>query len=102
MTDFHHLFRGNASDTSIAAAASIDLTHLEQVVLNAVRDAGTAGITQDELLQKLPHLSYSSVTARPATLKTKGLIFDSGLRREGRSGRKQAVLVAAEYRKAIA
>jgi hypothetical protein len=97
MSFITRLFRRDAMDTSIEAAEALDVTNLELVVLNAVRRAGRDGITQDELLQKYPKLSYSSVTARPAALKRKGLIVDSGLRRKGRSGRNQAVLVLPEF-----
>jgi len=91
------LFRRGASDTSIEAAQSIDLPKLERMVLNAIREAKKQGLTQDELLAKFNSYSYSSITARPAALKRKGLIVDSGERRLGRSTRKQAVLIASEF-----
>jgi len=91
------LFRRGASDTSIEAAQSIDLPKLERMVLNAIREAKKQGLTQDELLAKFKSYSYSSITARPAALKRKGLIVDSGERRLGRSTRKQAVLIASEF-----
>lgn len=91
------LFRRGASDTSIEAAQSIELPKLERMVLNAIQQSKRRGMTQDELLRAFSAYSYSSITARPAALKRKGLIVDSGERRLGRSTRKQAVLVAAEY-----
>jgi len=91
------LFRRNASDTSIEAGQSIDANRLEKLVLRAIQDAGAKGMTQSELLSQFPHLSYSSVTARPSALKRKGLIVDSGQRRPGPTGRKQAVLIGADY-----
>lgn len=91
------LFRNNASDTSREAAESIDVSRLEKLVLAEVKRAGKKGITQSELLAKFPHLSYSSVTARPSALKRKGLIADSGKRRPGPTGRNQMVLVTAEH-----
>ena len=94
MTKLRELFRRNASDTSIQAAESIDVTKLEGMVLNAIRSAGANGITQDELLRKFSGYSYSSITARPSALKRKGLIQDSGLRRQSANGRNQTVLVA--------
>lgn len=90
------LYRADAIDTSVEAAESIDATRLEALVYEAIKDAGANGMTQDELLMKYPSFSYSSITARPASLKRKGLIADSGKRRAGRSGRNQAVLVAVE------
>ena len=96
MTKITELFRRNASDTSIEAAFSIEVTTLERMVLNAIRQAGRHGMTQEELLQKFNAYSYSSITARPSALKRKGLIVDSGERRAGRSGRNQAVLIVSE------
>lgn len=91
------LHRHHATDTSIEAAESIDTTRLEQMILEDIELAGVWGMTQDDLLSMHPRLSYSSVTSRPAALKRKGLIFDSGERRLGKSGRRQAVLKAAKF-----
>jgi hypothetical protein len=88
------LARTNDPITSHQAAASIKANYLEALVLRAIRESGKQGMTADELLDKFSHLSYSSITARPASLKRKGLIRDSGERRPGRSGRTQSVLVA--------
>jgi predicted transcriptional regulator len=94
MTKLRELFRRNASDTSIEAAISLDVTKLEGLVLQAIRSAGPNGMTQTELLAQFPGFSYSSITARPSALKRKGLIKDSGRRRPSVAGRSQAVLVA--------
>jgi hypothetical protein len=96
MTKLTDLFRRNASDTSIEAALSIEVGRLERMVLNAIREAGSNGMTQQELLAKFNKYSYSSITARPSALKRKGLIVDSGNRRLSGSGRKQMVLIASE------
>lgn len=96
MTKLTDLFRRNAPDTSIEAALSIEVNKLERMVLNAIRDAGRNGMTQQELLAKFQNYSYSSITARPSALKRKGLVVDSGNRRVGGSGRKQMVLIASE------
>ena len=96
MTKLSDLFRRNASDTSIEAALSIEVGRLERMVLNAIREAGRNGMTQQELLAKFNKYSYSSITARPSALKRKGLIVDSGNRRLSGSGRKQMVLIASE------
>lgn len=92
------LYRQDAIDTSIAAAESINVTKLEDRVLWAIEYSGLNGMTADELRDRMPELSYSSVTARPAALKRKGLIFDSGERRAGNSGRMQAVLKHIRYK----
>lgn len=96
MTKLTDLFRRNAPDTSVEAALSIEVNKLERMVLNAIRDAGRNGMTQQELLAKFKNYSYSSITARPSALKRKGLVVDSGNRRVGGSGRKQMVLIASE------
>lgn len=96
MTKLTDLFRRNASDTSVEAALSIEVNKLEGMVLNAIKSAGHKGMTQQELIEKFSNYSYSSITARPSALKRKGLIVDSGERRVGKSGRKQAVLVASD------
>lgn len=90
------LARTEGPDTSHAAARSVDTTNLEGMVLEAYRQAGTRGLTQDELLDLFPGFSYSSITARPSALKRKFLIVDNGEKREGKSGRQQSVLIAAE------
>ena len=91
------LVRRNAMDTSIDAAKQLKVTKLELLVLETIRKSRKKGMTADVLLAALPNLSYGSVTARPAALKEKGLIVDTGIRRAGRFGRNQAVLVAKEF-----
>ena len=88
------LHRRDAVDTSVEAAHALDVTQKELLVLEAIRKSGDRGMTQGELLDMYPYLSYSTITARPAALKRKGLIYDSGERRVGASGRSQAVLKA--------
>ena len=92
-----NLYTKDALDTSREAAESIDITRLEQMILEDIELSGVYGMTQDDLIRMHPGYSYSSITARPASLKKKGLIFDSGERRAGRSGRNQAVLKAAKF-----
>lgn len=96
-TPTKHLYRTDAIDTSVKAAESIDVTRLESLVLAAIRNSGSRGITQGELLGMFENYSYSSITARPSALKRKGLVVDSGERRVGASGRGQSVLIAKEY-----
>lgn len=91
------LARTEGPDTSHAAAAAVPVTRLEAEVLAAIRSFGSRGVIADELLEAFPALSYSSVTARPSALKRKDLVVDTGDRRVGRSGRRQAVLVATEF-----
>ena len=98
VTEPRTLVRTKDPDTAHIAAHTLDASRLEAMVLEDIEQAGTYGITQDELILLHPEFSYSSITARPAALKRKGLIFDSGERRKGRSGRPCAVLKAAKFR----
>ena len=82
MNDTYKLYRTDAPQTSIDAAHSIDVTSLELLVLNAIKDAGSEGITAKEVLMQYPELPYSSITARPKALEAKGLIYYGGDVRE--------------------
>lgn len=88
------LARRDASDTSIEAAKAVDSKGLEQQVYNIISCFGTNGCIQDDVLNEMSWLPYSSVTARFAALKRKGLVQLTGEKRVGRSGKKQAVMVA--------
>lgn len=83
--------------TSIAAAKSVDMTHLEQVVLEVIKGFGVAGCISDEVQALLPELSYSSVTARFKSLEERGEIVRDGDTRPGLSGRQQQVMRTAEH-----
>ena len=96
-TDPRTLVRVNDPVTSHAAANSIDIDGLEKMVYDEICRTEDRGATQDELLSAFPYMSYSSVTARPAALKRKGLVAYNGESRPGRSGRSQKVLVAAKF-----
>jgi hypothetical protein len=96
MTERKKLHRANAGVTSVEAAHKVDVKTAEMMVLKAIMRAGKKGMTQDELLQMFPYpIPYSTVTARPAALKRKGEIRESGEFRLGRSGVRQKVLVWA-------
>jgi len=98
MTSTHMLYRTTDPDTSREAAESINVNRMESIVLFHIWNSGPNGVTQDELLAELsPHYRYSTVTSRPAALKRKGLVVDSGERRPGVSGRSQIVLIAKEF-----
>lgn len=98
MTDIprHHLHRSDGPSTSVDAAYAIDLTALEGVVFKLIDSSGKKGMTQDDVLQCLPHLPYSSVTARFSGLERKGMIHRPGFKRKGRSGRNQLVMFSRE------
>ena len=99
-TDPHKLSRTADPQTSHAAGRSIDTTRLEELVYETIRGAGPRGTISDEVREALADrdLSYSSVTARYAALKEKGLVEYSGYRRPGKSGRGQNVMVATSWR----
>ena len=98
MTATYMLYRTTDPDTSREAAESINVTRMESIVLFHIWNAGHNGATQDELLAELtPHYRYSTITSRPAALKRKGLVVDSGKRRPGVSGRSQIVLISKEF-----
>lgn len=83
--------------TSLAAYHSIDITDLEQKVLDVIAAAGVNGCISDEVQAAYPHLSYSSVTARFSSLEAKKLIYRAGDTRPGISGRHQQVMRLAEH-----
>lgn len=89
-TIFKKLVRRNDPLTSHEAAMTVDTTKLEQLVYDTIASFPD-GCIQDEVLQVLPFLPYSSVTARFKALKDKGYVEVIGMRK-GRSGRNQSVL----------
>ena len=96
MTDPHTLHRTDGPDTSVDAAYSIDPSRLEKMVYKVIHGFGERGCISDEVRAKLPHLSYSSVTARYRRLLDRSHIVDTGQRRPGSSGRGQRVMRAAD------
>jgi len=82
-------------DTSIAAAAAIapKLGCLQSMAQSAIRDAGSRGLTADELVQRL-EMDRWSVQPRTSELKRKGLIGDSGQRRPNATGKLAIVWIA--------
>lgn len=84
------LVRRNDPMNSMEAAISVETSKLEQLVYDTIASFPD-GCIQDEVLQVLPFLPYSSVTARFKALKDRGYIEVIGSRK-GRSGRNQSVL----------
>lgn len=87
--------------TSIAALHSVDITELEQLMLDVIVAAGATGCISDEVLACYPSLSYSSVTARFSSLEAKNLIYRAGDTRPGESGRAQQVMRSESHLAAI-
>ena len=96
-TSPHKLVRRDDPVTSREAAESVDTSHMEQVVLEAIQDFGATGCISDEVLSRLPHHGYSTVTARYKQLKEKGLVKVDHRKRKGKSGRGQLVMWATEF-----
>lgn len=83
-------------ETSIAAARVLTpkLGRLQRMAEEAIRDAGTHGLTADELAARLD-MDRWSIQPRTSELKRKALIRDSGQRRPNRTGKMAIVWVVA-------
>ena len=79
-------------ETSMAAAAAgaPKLGRLQRIAETAIRDAGSSGLTSDELATELG-MDRCSIQPRTSELRRKGLIWDSGRRRPNATG-KQAIV----------
>jgi hypothetical protein len=94
--EYSHLYRSDASDTSIEAAEKLDATRLERMVLEAIQNFNSGCISDDVrkyCKAKYGVESYSSITARFCSLERKGLITYTGEKRLGASGRNQRVMI---------
>lgn len=82
-------------DTSAAAAASLasSLGYLQAKVLRAIVEAGSRGLTTNELAERL-RIDRGSVQPRTSELRAKGNIRDSRQRRLNANGKKAIVWVA--------
>lgn len=102
MTEIWKLYRPDDPETSRQAAEEIpDVTRLEEMVADVILDAGPSGIISDAVRHACRDLygveSYSSVTARYRALFEKGVIWYTGDKLPGASGRKQRVMVHKRY-----
>lgn len=80
--------------TSHIAADSLgNVTSLEQLVLNQLKELKAPGATTFELAALLD-LSVITVSPRMAPLRAKGLVRDSGFRARGPSGRFHTIWAA--------
>ncbi len=82
--------------TSIAAADALapKLGRLQRLAHEAIREAGLAGLTADELAERLG-MDRWSIQPRTSELRRKGLIRDSGRRRPNSTGKMAIVWIAA-------
>ncbi|TPG56371.1 hypothetical protein [Sphingomonas glacialis] len=82
-------------DTSISAARSIDIatSHLQRIALRAIRAAGARGLTTHELAD-IVRIHRDALQPRTTELRQRGLIRDSGGRRQNVTGKNAIVWVA--------
>ena len=82
-------------DTSVAAADAIapKLGRLQRMAETTIRNAGLSGLTADELASRLG-MDRWSIQPRTTELKRKGLIRDSGQRRQNATGKQAIVWIA--------
>lgn len=82
-------------DTSAAAAVSLasSLSYLQAKVFRALAEAGSRGLTTNELAERL-RIDRGSIQPRTSELRSKGRIRDSRQRRLNANGKKAIVWVA--------
>ena len=85
--------RNTDPDTSKEAAQLVNVTNLEQIVLDVIKRYPHGCISQD-VESELVQYRSSSITPRYNQLIKKGLVIDTGKKRPGFSGRNQRVMRA--------
>ena len=75
------IVRRDAPDTSSAAAARVDTTQGERLVYEAI-NASPTGLTGKEIAHQLGR-AFNAISGRLTGLRDKGIIEDSGRRRDG-------------------
>ena len=93
------LARSRDPSTSHDAADSLDVTRMEKKVYYAICTFTDSGCIMDDVLDRLDHLRYSTVTARFKSLKEKGLIVVDHRKRKGKSGRGQLIMWGKDFYK---
>ena len=81
---FWKMFRSTDPHTSVMAAATVNATELENVVLDAIKSFGHRGCISDDICAALPDIPYNSVTPRFKRLVDKGLVKATGEVRKAR------------------
>ena len=90
-TPAYKLARSGDPSTSHDAADQLDVNRMEKKVLQAI-NMFPDGCISDDVLDRMSHIRYSTVTARYKQLKEKGLVIVDGTKRKGKSGRQQLVM----------
>ena len=96
-TPVYKLVRRDDPATSHDAAASLPVSDMEKIVADTIAKFGATGAISDQIVDALPHLRYSTITARYKQLKEKGLVKVDDRKRKGKSGRSQLVMWATEF-----
>lgn len=91
-TPSYKLHKRDGIDTSEEAAEVLNVSKMEQEVLDVIREYPDC--ISDQVLSHFESRRYSTITARYTALLEKGLIIDTGERRPGVSGRNQRVMKA--------
>lgn len=96
-TPAYKLYRKGDPETSREAAESLGVSEMEAVVANIIREFGATGAISDQVVDALPHLRYSTITARYKQLKEKGIIFIDDRKLKASSGRQQHIMWHKDY-----
>lgn len=87
--------RNTDPTTAKQAARTVRVTHLESIVLNAVK-LFPMGAIMDDIIEALPNHEVRSITPRFRPLINKELLVLTGESRKGKAGRQQQVMKASE------
>ena len=91
-TPAYKLYRKTDPETSREAAESLGVSDMEAVVASIIREFGETGAISDQVVDALPHLRYSTITARYKQLKEKGIICIDERKQKAASGRQQHIM----------
>jgi predicted transcriptional regulator len=86
------LVRRDDPDTSHDAAESLPVNDMERIVADTIAKFGATGAISDQIVDALPHLRYSTITARYKQLKEKGIICVDDRKQKAESGRQQHIM----------
>jgi DNA-binding MarR family transcriptional regulator len=89
-------FRLTDPATSQEAFLSVNISHAEQLVLEALHNFGSFRGGTTEEIAEAAHLSLQTVTPRIKPLEAKGLVYRNGEKRVGKSNRARLVIFQAK------
>ena len=91
------LVRRDDPDTSHDAAESLPVNDMERIVADTIARFGAAGAISDQIVDALPHLRYSTITARYKQLKEKGIICVDDRKLKAESVTQQHIMWHKDY-----